>query len=295
MTSQHEELQLLSVFGSAVDTATLVSVHRKEWSAAPWRHRTFLLTLDVTTNVATLKETIQRPIHESWTSPTGTVYCPTNNGEILERRDGRWHVAKVCDRDQRFGQIIGFRDRTEVDALMMLGKTTIFIRSQNAWRERAMPDNVTEMWRLHGISFDDVYVTTDAGLFRWNGDSIEAVEGPDDEVIDVMVTSPGELLAVGERVHRWRDGEGWSELDSPAETHARGMCRADGRVFIPSRSGVFLVDGDQLVQVFDFASNLLICMAGEIIGAGTRGGACRYDGQRWLKVELPAVPPMENA
>ena len=73
-------------------------------------------------------------------------------------------LARVCARDDPLEAIIGFSGSTaDEDTLLACGSTSLFVRSAGQWSEHPLPDNVAELYRLHGRSAEEVYLCTDAG------------------------------------------------------------------------------------------------------------------------------------
>ena len=183
---------------------------------------------------------------------------------------------------------------TDGDLIAVCGRTSLFVGDGRHFEEYPAPDDVKELRRVHGLRADEFYACADAGICRWDGEQLALIESPEDDILDVMVLSENELLAVGERAHRWRDNEGWSELESPTEDHARGMCRLGGEIYVPSLDGVLRVEGDELTMISPSPSNLLVPIGKGIVAARVGGGAWYFDGKTWARVTLPTLAPNEN-
>ena len=149
-----------------------------------------------------------------------------------------------------------------------------------------MPDNVAELYRLHGRSAEEIYLCTDAGLYLWNGQTFAPQEGPDDEIADVFVRSASELVAVGDGIHVWSDGAGWTQLKSPFKQHSVGLCSLGDSLYIPSRSGIARLTGRDIEKVSATPSGQLVAFADHVVAAGRDSGLSVRSDNRWQRVPL---------
>ena len=291
--SEREELLMLTGFGNGPSTARILAVQPDEFGEEEWPLRTFVFGLQGPS--LGLLETLPTPIDESWMSANCATYCPTNNGKLMRHVDGRWSSFQVCHRNEEFGAVIGFSGSTpEQDQLMICGSVSTFAGStEKGFTEIAMPNNVEEVWRLHGLTPSEVYICTDAGLMLWDGHSVRAIDGPDDEIFDVLVLSPTELIAVGEDAHRWVDGKGWSKIRSAVKDLAQGMCLYQNQVMLPGLDGVGRLEGNEIKRLAKFSSNQLIACGETLMAAGSDGGLSIFNGTDWVRIKLPKLAPGE--
>jgi len=288
------ELEMLTGFGRGLDSALLFAVQPDEWADEPWNHRTFVVRPGA--NSVVPLEVLPRPVHESWQSTNGTGYCPSNNGQLLIYTNGAWATEIVCSRNEEFGAMTGFGAPLPAnDELILCGSASIFVRRNRRWTEHRVPDDIGELYGLHGLTPKEVYICTDAGLYLWDGKQLEATDGPDDdELNNLLVLSSTELIAVGENVHMWTDKKGWRELKSPCDDVAAGLCQSGSDVFIPSLEGILQLKDGKLKKVSAFGSNPLVAIGDHVIAAGTDGGICRSDGPKWTRIALPKLAQSEN-
>ena len=149
------------------------------------------------------------------------------------------------------------------------------------------------VYRLHGLSPAEVYICTDAGLLCWNGQELTEFEGPDDEPLGVLVLSREELLVVGDGVHHWSDKAGWTDLESPVDSHAAEMMSLGEDVFIPTLDGVLRLRSGEFDIVVESRCNKVLSVGNAILAAGT-GGLVSFDGKSWLRLFLPVVVSEED-
>jgi hypothetical protein len=290
-SSSAKELKALSGFAVDESTAFILAVQPDEW-AGP-KHRTFVFRVHA--GAAEFVQTIQCPLQRCWLSRSMVAYCTTADGAVMSFRQGTSSSEKVSPRKEELDAIIGFSAKRPVDdELIVCGTVSIFARRAGRWIEHQLPDEVGEIYRLHGLAPDEVYICTDAGLYLWNGAELLEKEGPDDEVLDVFVRSPTELVAVGDGVHLWSDEGGWKRLKSPFRQHSVGLCLAGDSLFIPSRHGVLCLRGAVLEKVSDLPSGQLIGLGNQIVAAGREGGLAYFDGRNWRRLPLPRLRPSEN-
>lgn len=291
--SQREELLMLSGFGNSAATARILAVQPDEFGDDDWPPRTFVFGLQGSS--FGLLDRLAAQICESWMSSNGTAYCPADRGRLMCHIDGRWEQRRVCGRNEEFGAIIGFSAPVpEQDRLMICGSSSLFVgTTSKGFEEVALPDEAEEVWGLHGLSPDEVYVCSDAGLLLWDGVRLREVEGPDDEITDVLVVSPTELIAVGETVHRWVDGQGWTLLRSDLKDPTTGLCLFQGQVMVPGLDGIGRIEGTHLKRLSKFSSNQLIACGDTLMAAGADGGLSIFNGVDFVRIKLPKLAPGE--
>ena len=291
--ADREELLMLTGFGNSAASSRILAVQPDEFGEEEWKPRTFVFGLQGRS--LGLVETLAAPIDECWMSANGASYCPTNNGQLMCHVNGQWRLRPVCNRNEEFGAIIGFSGPTPAeDQLIVCGSSSIFVGSvAHGFIEVAMPDGVEEVWRLHGLKPNEVYVCTDAGVMRWDGRAMRQIDGPDDEIFDVLVLSPTELIAVGEEAHRWVDGNGWSHVRSALKDLAQGMCLFQNQVMLPALDGVGRMEGNEIKRLSKFSSNQLISCGDTLMAAGADGGLSVFNGTDWVRIKLPRIAPGE--
>lgn len=292
--ADRKELEMLTGFGRTLGGGMLFAVQPDEWAEQPGDHRTFVFRPGA--NSVDLIEVVTRPIHESWMSTNGTGYCPTNNGQLLIYADGAWTTEVICGRAEEFGAMTGFGAPLPAnDELIVGGSASIFARRNRRWKEHNVPDDVGELYGLHGLTPSEVYLCSDAGLFLWDGKEFESVDGPeDDELSNVLVVSPTEIIGVGDGVHVWTDKKGWRQLKSPCDDVAGGLCRLGRDIFIPSLEGIMQLKDGKLKKVATFSTNPLVAVGDNIFGAIVGGGICRYDGTTWTRIAVPKLASGEK-
>ena len=281
-------IELLMLCGFAVDDATafIFAVCPDDWGDP--KRETFVYRVHA--GEAEYVQTIHHPLNDCWWSRHGVVHVTTDSAEVMSFERGCVSTERVCPRVEALEAIIGFSGATSADdVLIACGNTSLFVRSAGRWSEYPLPDDVSELYRLHGRSADEVYVCTDAGLYLWNGQTFAPREGPDDEIIDVFVRSETELVAVGDGVHAWSDALGWSELKSPFGQHSVGLCSLDNSLYIPSRSGIARLTGTVLEKVCATPSGQLVAVGHRVVAAGRDRGLTVGTGNRWQRLPL-ALP-----
>ena len=291
--SEVRELLARAAFGESVESAVILAVQPDEWEdSEEWSHRTFVLKLKE--NEGTLIEILPDPIDEVWRSDNGTAYCPTSHGQLMVNRNGIWSNEIICNRGVEFGPIFGFSgilDRDDI--LFTCDATNLFIRQKEAWKEVGFPDEVEEIYKFHGLSPTELYFCADAGLYEWNGKDFTSLEGPDDELLGVLVLSNTEMIAVGDYIHHWSDDKGWQILESPVDNHAGGVVAWENSVLIPTLEGVLRLHSNQLEFVSDFSTNGLVNVGNGVIAFGADEGLSLFDGVSWRQITLPSVRPGE--
>ena len=215
-------------------------------------------------------QTIRQPLNDCWWSRNGVVYCTTDTGEVIAFERGKVTGERASPRIESLGAIIGFNGKTAADdVLIACGRTSLFVRRAGRWAEHPLPDPVTHLFRMHGLTSDEVHVCTDAGICVWDGTAFAFREGPqDDEIGNVFVRSATELVAIGDAVHLWSDGLGWQRLKSPFGQHSVGLCSSGDSLYIPSRSGIARLTRTTLDQVSAEPSGQLVAVGDQVAGEG---------------------------
>ena len=284
--SSSTELMMLSGFAVDDATAFVFSVRPDDWGDP--KRDTFVHR--VRADGAEWLQTIRQPLNDCWWSRNGAVYCTTDTGEVIAFERGNVTPERACPRIEPIEAIIGFSGATAADdVLIACGGTSLFVRRAGRWSEHPLPDDVAELYRLHGSSADEVYVCTDAGLYLWNGAVLAQREGPDDEIADVFVRSATELVAVGDGVHLWSDALGWKQLKSPFGQHSVGLCSVGDSVYIPSRSGIARLTGTTLEKVSGTPSGQLVTVGDRVVAAGRDRGISFQAANGWQRLSL--APP----
>ena len=174
--SNSTELMMLSGFAVDDATAFVFSVRPDDWGDP--KRETFIHR--VRADGAEWVQTIRHPVNDCWWSSKGVVFCTTDIGEVIAFERGNVAVERACPRIESLEAIIGFSGPTAAaDVLIACGGTSLFVRNAGRWSEHPLPDNVAELYRLHGRSADEIYVCTDAGLYLWNGRQFATREAPD--------------------------------------------------------------------------------------------------------------------
>jgi hypothetical protein len=284
--SNSTELMMLSGFAVDDATAFVFSVRPDDWGDP--KRETFVHR--VRADAAEWVQTMRQPLNDCWWSRHGVVYVTTDTGEVIAFERGNATPERACARTEPVEAIIGFSGATAADdVLIACGGTSLFVRSAGRWSEHPLPDEVAELYRLHGLSPDEVYVCTDAGLYLWNGTVFAPRLGPDDEIVDVFVRCATELVAVGDGVHLWSDALGWKQLKSPFGRHSVGLCSVSDSVYIPSRSGIARLTGMTLEKVSGTPSGQLVPVGGGIVAAGRDRGMSFLTDRGWQRLQL--APP----
>lgn len=288
--SDAKELQILTAFGASIDTAMIIAVHPDERAAEPKNHRS--IVLKITNGSVQVVETLSQPIYVSWLSTSGAAYCPTHNGQVVIRTNGAWEREQVCDRDVRFGDVFGFCGAVPRDDIVFVSSDeSLFIRTEGVWKEHAMPQTVEIVRRIHGLSQDQVYITTDEGLLCWNGSKLVELEGPECEPSGVLVISETEMLVTGGDLFYWSDETGWETLASPAERHTIALVPFGEVVFIGTANGVLQYCSGELELVTDCFCNNLMNIGTGVVASGDANYL--FDKEKWIKFELPILSFME--
>ena len=286
MPSASTELLMLCGFAADDATAFVFAVRPDDWGD-PKRET---LVHRVHEGVAEYVQAIRQPLNDCWWSRHGVVHVTTDNAEVMSFERGNVRTERVCARAESLEAIIGFDGATvDEDVLLACGGTSLFVRSAGRWSEHPLPDHVAELYRLHGRSANEVYLCTDAGLYLWNGQTFAPRESPEDEIADVFVRSATELVAVGDRVHLWSDGAGWTELKSPFKQHSVGLCSVGSSLYIPSRSGIARLIGTDLGKVCATPAGQLVALGDRVVAAGRDRGLIVGSGEQWKRVSL-ALP-----
>lgn len=289
------DLLVLTACGRSLESALIFSIKRSDWVASDvWDHPTFILR--VNNDSAQIIETFQQPIEDSWASMNGTIYCPTNHGQLLIYRDGAWSKEKVCDRDESFGAIWGINDKSgKDDILFIVSNNSLFVRNKGLWSEHPMPEQVNIVYSLHGLKVDEVYICTDEDLLHWDGTELTEVEGP--EASGVLVISDTEMIAVGSTgLYRWIVNGNWKKVKIPTKSVANGMVCWNNQVFIPTSEGVLCLREGVVSKVSDFRCNRILDVGDALLASGGQGGLhVTTDGMAWSEISLPEIESTEGA
>lgn len=282
-----KEVEVMTAFGESIDSAMILAAQPDEIEQVDGAQRTLLLKIEG--DVCRVVDTLPRPIGTSWRSNNGRVYCPSNGGQVLTYFDGAWDQEQVCAHEGIFGNLWGFSGKTpSEDIVFLCSDENLYIRDKGFWNEYPMPDTVEIVHGLHGLSPDQVYVCTDEGLLRWNGEELVELEGPpDDEPLGVLVLSKTDMLVSGYDLYLWSDKGGWIVLDSPAESHTIAMLSFGDDVFIGTTEGVLQRRSNKLEMVTDVFCNDLVNVGDGIIASGD--ATYLYDGRQWTQLWLPKL------
>lgn len=288
--SGFKELQILTAFGASVDEAMIIAAHPDERSAEPKNHHSIILK--IVKGVTQVVEILRQPIYASWLSTSGVGYCPTNQGQIITFIDGAWQLEQVCERDVRFGDVFGFSGSDSIhDVVFVSSDESLFVRTEGIWKEHAMPQTVEIVYRMHGLSQDEVYITTDEGLLCWNGSELVELEGPEYEATGVLVISESEMLVTGGDLFYWSDETGWQTLSSPAERHTIALISFVAAAFIGTANGVLRYESGELELVTDYYCNNLMNIGTGVIATGDAN--LLFDGESWNKLNIPELDIQE--
>lgn len=284
------ELMMLSGFAVDDATAFVFSVRPDDWGDP--KRETFVHR--VRADGAEWVQTIRQPVNDCWWSRNGVVYCTTVTGEVIAFERGNATAERTCARVEPVRAIIGFSGATAADdVLIACGGTSLFVRRAGRWAEHPLPDGVAKLFRLHGLTADEVFVCTDAGIYVWDGKAFASKKGPDDdEIRSVFVRSTTELVAIGDAVHLWSDVFGWQQLKSPFGQHSVGVCSSGDSLYIPSRWGILRLSDTTLEKASAVPSGRLVAVGNQVVAAGRDCGISFGAGNRWqrLTLALPSPP-----
>jgi hypothetical protein len=288
MPSDLPELKPLTAFGRSRADVSIIAVQLEEWAHAN-PIRSFRLRLD--RDEATLVETLHEIPTRVFQADRGTVYCLSGLGQLRILDRGRWTTERVCDADEEFNDLFGFSGTTlQEDQIFVVSNTGLFVRrAAGRWETYAIPEGFEVANCIHGLRPDELYIGVDGGLVRWDGRTLAPVEGPDDEVIALLVRSEEEMLAVGNEIHRWTEAEGWTALESPVEGLAAGLLTFQNDVYLASFEGILRADGLDFKRVDPFPCNGLVAVGDILLAMGRDSGLAVLEHGRWSRIRLPRL------
>lgn len=289
MSDTVKEVQLSTAFGPSLAEAWLIGHQLDESEEELGHQRSFVLRMEDLGRMPRIVETLPHPVYESWRSDNGTAYCTSNQGRLWVWEKGAWSRQVVAEEEVQLGGIWGFSGTSpKDDALFVTTDTAIYVRVEGTWRMHPMTDLVEVVYRLHGLSPDEVYITTDYGLWRWNGSEIEQADGPEGDLSGVLVLSEGEMIVTDDFLHRWTLQEGWQEIDSPGEDdHTVAVTMFQGCAHVGTLRGVVRLDGAHTELLNETPCNLLASVGDGLI-AGRDHTLLLYEG-KWQTLPMPRL------
>lgn len=281
-----------AVIGHDVRNCLLLASHPQErmqpngWEPSHTR-RTFVLFFDG--HVARTGITLPDPLVRAWTSGTGVGYAaPVRGNYLYVYAAGKWKREQFSEKDEWIACIWGLTGADGAgDTVFMSTESGLFIRHDKQWTLHTPPAPAKKVYGVHGLSTDEVYVCGDQGLLRWNGRALEAINGPSGPLPQSIVVLPDEVIAGGDILSHWTDGEGWRKFE-PAINDVMALSESRGRLLVGTYAkGVFERQGESVrAATPPFACLALHQMGSDAIACGDEQGFVSLDGQ-WQPLSLP--------
>lgn len=286
MNSPVQELQLSTAFGKSL-TEALFLAHQLDESEDEGGHRRSFV-VKVSGSGAKIIETLPHPAYQSWLSANGTAYVTSDRGELWLHDHTGWSRERVCDEQVQLRPIWGWSGKTRDDDIVITATdTSLYVRSNAAWQTHAIPPVTDMVFRLHGLTPTEVYITTGYGLWMWDGNALGPVEGPEGDLSGVRVVSDDEMVVTARPLFRWTTAGGWKEIGSEDQRHTIAVELFGGHVYVGTAFGVVRLDGDKRVLVTEIFCNLLVNVGDHLVAAGDK--TLLFDGQRWRPLDLPML------
>lgn len=286
--TEPKDLYLMTAFQDTLNRLFLCTCHPDDYDPNTSSFtRSILLSLEGKT--AKISHVLSHAIETAWRAKTGKVYCTSTGGQIYSHQGEGWKREVVCDRPINFKWIHGFSGESEKDEVVFLPSVSgLFIKKDGQWSEHPMPEGVEMIQNLHGLSPDDVYICTDAGLVHWDGKELSLVEAPDDNLLlSVLVLSDDEMLLAGKKLYCWTEKTGWKKLKSPAKTHTVAMVKWNNDVWIGTSDGVLRRSGNKMELVTKAHCNGLFDLGTGLLADGDE--ILLFDGKAWNQLTLPKL------
>lgn len=232
-----QELIITAAFGQTADLALLLAEapdddeDDEEISAGSLTY-----VLELKQGKTKIINQLSTHIYSCWRSQSGAAYCSAEDGLVYVYYQGKWVQEKVSDHPVSFRFMWGFSGKSDAEDLVFLcSHTTLFIRDHRVWRAYPLPETIESTSGIHGLSPDDLYISSKEGLVHWDGTQFEELELPDpyDVFWGLRVLSKDSLLLVGEKhVYQWRDQKGWDKSAIPSGEGTVAIMEQGGKVFI---------------------------------------------------------------
>jgi hypothetical protein len=286
MNATAMELQLATAFGKSLAEAMFLA-HQLDESEDDGGHRRSFV-LKVSGSGAKVTETLPHPAYQSWLSSNGTAYVTSDRGELWIHDHTGWSRERVCDEHVQLGPIWGWSGKTRADDVVIVATdTSLYVRSNATWQTHAIPELTDMVFRLHGLTPTEVYITTGYGLWMWDGKALGPVDGPERDLSGVRVVSDDEMIVTGQQLFRWTTAGGWEEIGPASQRHTIAVELFGGNVYVGTASGVIRLDDDQSILVTEVYCNVLANVGDHLVAAGDR--TLLFDGQRWRPIDLPVL------
>jgi hypothetical protein len=288
MNTPGRELQLATAFGPSLADAIFLAHQIDESEDDGGHRRSFVVRLGAA-GAAKITETLPHPAYKSWRSSSGTAYVSSDDGELWIHDGSAWTRERVCEERVQLGPIWGFAGATAADDTVVVAThTNLYVRSAGVWHSHAIPELTEMVMRLHGLAPDELYLTTGYGLWLFDGQTMQPVEGPQRDLSGIRVVSDDEIIVTGQQLFRWTRADGWNELPSPGgDRHTIAVEIFRERVYVGSASGVLRLDAGTPTLVGDAYCNLLAEVGDHLVAGGDK--TLVYDGARWRAIDLPVL------
>lgn len=161
--------------------------------------------------------------------------------------------------------------------------------------------------QIRALALDDegaLYVGTEAGVCRFDGQRCEALPAPPDyerAFVTELAWHDGALwVATRSGVYRLRDGEAKLLLEQPSSAVSSGFAPApDGALWMAIESGLWRIEGDELTRLGGAPEWGLRAVVSDGRGAlvGGAGGVFRWDGATFSPVSpepVRALMPLDG-
>ena len=285
-------LRIATAFGPSRDKTLLLAMHPDEaferGKARPDR-RTLVLSLKGTK--ATFQEERPMALVRSWYSTgSGVAYCTgITTNTLYKWQAGKWsdeNFSASPAKSVRF--IFGLPGATpEDDQLFLASADGLFIRTKGTWTQHSLGGDKTP-YQIHGRSPAEVFIGGET-LHKWNGATVEEIDGPDDgDIIDALWVTSDDRLVGGDSEMSITEADGsWSPLAVPAVNYGN-LEEFRGIIFASSGDGVAQVLPPLPDLVSPPAALARIVNVGDALIAIGNDVALVGDGTTWSAIQVPS-------
>ena len=200
-----------------------------------------------------------KPLWSSAVGPDGSIHVLGGDHRHHTNETGRFTSHKVCEKQDEF----------HLARFSFIADHTFILGDRGLWHREGQGYRLTEFKRpgsLDGASWEDIYLTTNAGLFHHDADGWNVVDESlvygtvtrfgDDWLTTASPSNPQTGIDKSSIVRLGDAARGFSTLVSAGAVEegedlgSPKLIQALGRVFLQGTRGVWQLEGDGLRRVF---------------------------------------------